>query len=301
MLQARRERRAFFKTAAVGALTLAATQLATRDSHAQRGAIDPDVLNFALNLEYLEAEFYLRAIGQSLSSGEIGTNPGTVTGGSAVPFTTPEIADYAEEIAQDERAHVNFLRAALGSAAVARPTIDFTNAFAGAGALLGLPGFDPFANELFFLHGAFVFEDVGVTAYKGGARLLTNKDYLEAAAGILAVEAYHAGIVRTALYAQRNTIVTGTTTVGQVVQGISNLRDSVDAESGDGTAGDDRDQGIVGSLNAGVTTNANLVPTDANGIAYSRSTSAVLRIVYLGGAPGTGGGFFPNALNGKIR
>jgi hypothetical protein len=61
------------------------------------------------------------------------------------------------------------------------------------------------------------------------------------------------------------------------------------------------DQGILGGSNPGVTTTANIVPTDANGVAFSRTTSSVLRIVYLGGAPGAGGGFFPSGLNGAIR
>jgi hypothetical protein len=296
-------RRAFLKTAGLGAVGVLGAGMLAKEAHAQRGSLDPAVLNFALNLEYLEAEYYLRAIGQTLSTTDAGAGAGAVNGGTTVSFATADFAAYAQEIAADELAHVRFLRAALGTAAVSRPVIDLSGAFAAAGAALGLPGFNPFANELSFLLGAFVFEDVGVTAYKGGARLLTNKDYLEAAAGILAVEAYHAGEIRTLLYGLRNTIVTGTTNVGQVVQALSDFRDSVDALDGSGTAGEDLDQGIVGSLNtgAGVTTTSNIVPTDASGIAFSRSTSSVLRIVYLGGAPGVGGGFFPNGLNGTIR
>jgi hypothetical protein len=296
-------RRTFLKSAGMGALGVLGAGMLAKEAHAQRGSLDPAVLNFALNLEYLEAEYYLRAIGQTLSTTDAGAGAGAVTGGSTVPFVTADFQAYAQEIAADELAHVRFLRAALGTAAVSRPTIDLSGAFAAAGAALGLPGFNPFANELAFLLGAFVFEDVGVTAYKGGARLLTNKDFLEAAAGILAVEAYHAGEIRTILYNLRNTIVTGTTTVGQVVQALSDFRDSVDALDGSGTAGEDLDQGIIGSLNtgAGVTTTSNIVPTDVNGIAFSRSTSSVLRIVYLGGAPGVGGGFYPNGLNGAIR
>ena len=78
---------------------------------------DADVLNFALNLEYLEAEFYLRAVtGSGLRAADTGVNPGATTGGAQVNFTDPAIKAYAMEIAADELAHVQFLRMALTSA-----------------------------------------------------------------------------------------------------------------------------------------------------------------------------------------
>lgn len=84
----------------------------------------------------------------------------------------------AKEIADDEIAHVELLRAALGGAAVPCPLIDIGPAFAAAanaatGAMLD-PAFDPYANDVFFLHGAFIFEDVGVTAYGGAVEPLST-------------------------------------------------------------------------------------------------------------------------------
>lgn len=252
---------------------------------------DASVLNFALNLEYLEAEFYLRAVtGKGLSDDmTTGTGArGAVTGGRQVPFKTTAIRRYAEEIASDEKNHVAFLRSALGSAAVARPAISLDASFTAVAVAAGLiksgQKFDPYANELNFLFAAFIFEDVGVTAYKGAAGFIQNKTYLDAAAGLLAVEAYHAGIIRTVLYASG----ISTPDIYGGVQKISDARDSLDGST-------DLDQGI------GTKSSANLVPTDANGLAYSRTTGQVLNIVYLNPAAATSGGFFPAGVNGDIR
>lgn len=257
-----------------------------------RKVTDVDILNFALNLEYLEAEFYLRATaGVGLPDDEV-TGRGTlgqVTGGAHVPFTDALISQYAIEISNDEHNHVLFLREALGSAAVARPTIDlqtsFTNAAIAAGVIAAGQVFDPFANQENFLLGAFVFEDVGVTAYHGAAPFINNPAYLSAAAGILAVEAYHASEVRTLLLG-----------LGQMTPELITIADKISAlrAAADGSGGDGHDQPIVDSDG-----NANIVPTDDNSIAFARTFNEVLAIVYLGSAT-TPGGFFPDGTNGLI-
>ena len=269
-----------------GAVALGGVAGASDDGQTDGAVTDAAVLNFALNLEYLEAEFYLRGVyGEGLDDDQIdGTGRlGQVTGGRQVKFETKLIRQYAEEIANDERAHVDFLRSALGEARVARPTINLTDAFTAAARAAGLVGadeeFDVFANENNFLLGAFVFEDVGVTAYKGAAPLISNKTFLEAAAGILAVEAYHAGIIRTVLLGRGLEDAAGA---------ISDARDSLDGP-------DDLDQGIVDGDG-----NANLVPTDENSIAFSRDVFQVHNIVYLTPEEAGSGGFFPDGTNGTF-
>jgi hypothetical protein len=289
------DRRRFFTAAGVagvsaGVATLSTSVLGAAPASAspeEDGAVsDAAILNFALNLEYLEAEFYLRAVfGTGLSSSMTGgLDPqGPVVGGRKVPFRTPAIRAIATEIASDERAHVAFLRAALGGAVVSRPKIDFTNSFTAAARAAGVVGptgtFDPFASEEAFLLGAYVFEDVGVTAYKGAAPLITNKTYLSAAAGILAVEAYHAGIIRSKLFDKGLQVPANK---------ISDARDSLDGPTDD-------DQGITTASGA-----LNLVPTDANALAYGRTAERVLNIVFLTPNQIDKGGFFPEGVNGSI-
>lgn len=267
------------------------------------GVTDADVFNFALNLEYLEAQFYnYAAFGSGLPAGQLtGTGQqGDVVGGRAVAFADPLVRLYAREIARDETQHVAFLRRTLGTSAVAQPALDIggtdpNGAFSNAARAAGLVGagvaFDPYATDENFLLAAFIFEDVGVTAYKGASVLISNKTFLEAAAGILAAEAYHAGLVRTVLY--RKGLATPSAMLIEATEKISTARDSLD-----GTM--DVDQGVA-STGTGAAVASNIVPTDSSGVAFSRSAGQVLNIVYLNKASATAGGFFPAGVNGTIK
>lgn len=260
--------------------------MGTRSAQAQSSPDrDLAILNFALQLEYLEAEYYLFAVrGQGLSAGDTngeGSRGSTlVTANAKVNFETQAFRDYAEEIAEDEFNHVKALRALirqLGGRQASKPLIDLKASFAGLGDAIGVPGFDPFANEVNFLLGAFVFEDVGVTAYGGAAALINQGPVLTAAAKILSVEAYHAGAVRTVLYSLGDE-------VRQIAGRISDVRASLGAG---------RDEGITRGRGA------NLVPTDSDSLTHVRTTRQVLNIVY-GRRDAPRGLFFPRGMNGAI-
>ncbi len=290
---------------AAGAAAFGATSFSRTSALAQQTNLDVAILEFALNLEYLEAEFYSRAAyGHGLAPSLLGSNPGPVTGGHLVPFSSPLVAAYAREIADEELKHVEFLSAALNAAGspISCPTIDFTESFPTLGSAAGLgSNFDPFTSDMDFLLGSYVFEDVGVTAYHGAATLITNKAYLDKAAGILAVEAYHAGLIRTVLYANG---------MAKQTAAISSLRATLDGTGGTQNADDHGIGGfrepVPSITNCSYAANGSLLggfPTDNppgdNAIAYDRTTRQVLNIVY-GSQNAKSGLFFPKGLNGTI-
>jgi hypothetical protein len=219
-------------------------------AQAQTEITDETIFNFALNLEYLESEYYLRGLtGQGLT---------------------------AEDIGVQHREH-------LGAAAVDRPAIDLAGGFAAVGEAAGLgAGFDPFADEISFFLGGMLFEDVGVTGYKGATPLIQDKKFQEDIAGILAVEAYHMGMARSVIYQ-----------AGVDAQAAAN---AITEARGVLNGNPDIEQGVE------VNEEANVVPSDEFGIAFSRTPNQVLQIVYLTPEKGvTSGGFFPNGFNGELK
>lgn len=138
-----------------------------------------EILNYALTLEYLEAEFYAMAVAK---------------GTALVPAGAPTGA--IKTIADHEAAHVNFLKAAItgvGGTPVAKPTFDFSG---GKGSGQG-PFKEAFNNYELFLAVAQTFEDTGVRAYKGrAAEIVQGGDLLTAALNIHSVEARHAAHIR---------------------------------------------------------------------------------------------------------
>jgi len=279
-----KSRRGLFRNMGLGAAGLAvgAAGLSLTATPARASTdIDVDILNFALNLEYLEGNFYSfattgKALPKDLTDGS--EPEGEVVGGSMVPFKTTTIQQYADNIHADERNHVKFLRAALGkNNYVAQPKVDLQNSFTTLAVAAGLiqqgQTFNPFADETSFLLGAYIFEDVGVTAYLGALSSITNGAYLTAAGGILAIEAYHAGTIRELL---------GTAGAGMATDQISALRAKL--------AGANDDEGILrpnGDLN--------IAPDDKNSLAFPRTTRQVLNIVY-GAQNATTGLFYPNGM-----
>jgi hypothetical protein len=270
LVSASPNRRSFLKT--IGAATAGVTALSMAGLTTAQGqtTTEVEVLKFALNLEYLESEFYTYALfGQGIElfgigvTGEAnGSNPtgGMVTsGGRKVSFTNPnQVLTYeiVEQIGRDERAHVTLLRSALGSQVIAKPNLNLN--------ALGF-GFDSQAD---FLRLSRIFEDIGVSAYGGAAGLLTTPAIITTAARILAAEAEHVSSIRTQL---------------SVLNVSTTALDGAD---------------LVGPPAGGQTQVLSINPS--NGLPATRTPGEVLYLAFGGKANATSGGFFPSGVNGSI-
>ncbi len=165
-----KSRRNFLKGSAGAGVAALLAVSAQRSAYAkvlpQNLETDADILNFALTLEHIEAEFYKMAVDSGNLSGDVLT--------------------ILTAVRDHEIAHVEFLTAALEKAGYEGiATADVVNKDA----------FDV-SSESAILKLAVTFEPVGVGAYTAAAPLLENKDFLAAAGSIEQIEARHEGVVR---------------------------------------------------------------------------------------------------------
>ena len=163
------------KKISLAALPLAVGSMFQKAYGQSNPASVTDVLNFALALEYLEWNFYNRALGLSSGSGYIPAGP------DRNAITT---------IRNHERMHVDLFKGALGITGpdgYVQSDFDFT-----AGGAFG----DLDTNYQTFLKVALAFEDTGVRAFKGQAPVLKGNAVLTTALQVHSVEARHAAHIR---------------------------------------------------------------------------------------------------------
>ena len=183
------------------------------------------------------------------------------------------------------------------------PDINIGTSFAAVATLAGVTGtFSPYTNFNNFLLGAFIFEDVGVTAYSGAAPALTSASNLNYAAGILAVEAYHAAYVRSSITAIASASVSGAQPNASLLA-TANLISALRGSVGGGNETPLTLAPATIASNGNYAASTIVAATTSNAVAFARTPNQVLHIVYgTGGTTGVAsGGFFPNGLNGSIK
>lgn len=217
---------------------------------------------FMLNLEYLEAEY--------------------CAGMDRVEFSDPAFKEFAQEIMDDERSHIELHKEKLGAAAVDQPDLDIQGALTAVARMAGLVGedeiWDP-SNEINFFLGSVLIKDAVVMAYVGAVQQISDERLLYDVSGILATEAYHMGMARSLLYlagpGAREAYATLVEAKNKL--GIYNKEQPISVDG-----------------------KANFVPSDESGRVLMYPPREVLNIVMLKEGA-TEGGFFPSGMRGGIE
>ncbi|KAI0515777.1 hypothetical protein KFK09_008444 [Dendrobium nobile] len=264
-------------------------------------SVDVDLLEFALNLEYLEAEFFLwGALGYGLDR-----IAGNLSAGGPPPIGVrkanldPFVRDIVTQFGYQEVGHLKAIKQRVKG--FPRPLLDLSaknfatvvdNAFGEA----LKPPFDPYANGLNYLLASYIIPYVGLTGYVGANPNLQSSVAKRLVAGLLSVESAQDAVIRTLLYEQLDKKVHPyNISVAEFTDKISILRNKL------GGAGI-KDEGLVvpPELGAEGKISGNVIAGDENSIAYARTPEEILRIVYGTGNASKPGGFFPNGGDGRI-
>ena len=143
----------------------------TASPTAQADSGDLEIVNYALTLEFLEADFYQKVIDSGLVKDKM-------------------VAELAKSIGENEQEHVDALTATvekLGGTPASKPTTKFEEVLDG-----GLKK---------VLSTAATVENLGAAAYLGQAGKIKDKEILAAALSIHSVEARHAAALNSLIKA----------------------------------------------------------------------------------------------------
>ncbi|XP_073283427.1 desiccation-related protein PCC13-62-like [Primulina huaijiensis] len=261
---------------------------------------DVDHLEFPLNLEYMEAEFFAwGAFGHGLDVLEPNlTSGGPPPIGAQIAKLSPLIRDIIGQFAYQEFGHVRAIKKTVPG--FPRPQLDLsTKSFATVmnnafGKELD-PPFDPYENDLNYLIASYVIPYVGLTGYVGANPKLQSPTAKKLVAKLLGVEAGQDAVLRALLYERAAVPVAPYGyTVAEFTDKISNLRNKL------GNQGL-KDEGLIVHPSQGPEGKSagNVLAGDADSLAFDRTPKEILRIVYASGKESEPGGFYPNGADGE--
>ncbi|KAJ6423605.1 hypothetical protein OIU84_024554 [Salix udensis] len=243
-------------------------------------ATDKDLVQFPLNLEFLEAEFFLSgALGHGLDAIEpdfAGGGPPPI--GAQKANLDPVTRKIIEEFGYQEVGHLRAIITAVGG--IPRPLYDlspeaFAQLFDKAVGYKLNPPFNPYSNTVNYLLASYAIPYVGLVGYVGTIPYLTTYSSRALVASLLGVESGQDAVIRTLLYEKAHEkVMPYNITVAEFTNAISFLRNKL-AMCGV------RDE-------------------DTNSRSYARTQPQILRIVYGTGSEYKPGGFLPRGGNGKI-
>ncbi|XP_057859063.2 ferritin-like catalase Nec2 isoform X2 [Cryptomeria japonica] len=264
--------------------------------------LDANIFNFALNLEYLECEFFLGGVyGKGLD--RFAAN---LTGGGPTPLGVrianldSQTRDIVQQFAFQEIGHIRIIRETVQEA-IPRPLLDlraetWAKFFDEAVGFRLNPPFDPYANSVNYVLAMYVVPYMGLTAYVGSNPNITSQAGKRLLAGLLGVESGQDAVIRYWLYERaQHKVYPYAFTVAEMTSFISNLRNCL------GKTGI-VDEGIIvpPQLGAEGKVSGNILSADANSLSYSRTPRETLRAVYSTGNESKPGGFYPQGANGFI-
>lgn len=265
-------------------------------------AMDADILNFALNVEYFECEFFMGA----LYGAGLDKFAPHLTGGGPPPIgleianLDPPTRDIVLQFGLQEIGHIRAIQETVKDP-IPRPQLDlgvkaWAKFFEEALGYRLSPPFNPYANSVNYVIAMYCIPYVGLTGYVGGNPNITSHTAKRLVAGLLGVEAGQDAVIRYWLYERGHLqVYPYTITVAEMTGKISNLRNCL------GKTGI-VDEGVIvpKELGAEGRVNGNILSADTNSLAYIRTPGEVLRVLYGTGNESIPGGFYPLGANGRI-